>query len=80
MAKVVWPESILDILLELPERERDLILKKTDQLDHFPRLYPVRASGRFRRHRWFLVAEWIVYYRVVGRTVFIRGLWPARIP
>jgi hypothetical protein len=79
MAKVVWPESILDILLELSERERELILDKTDQPEHFPHLYPVRASGRFRRHRWFLAAEWIVYYRVVRNTVYIRGIWPDRI-
>jgi hypothetical protein len=80
MAEIVWPESILEILLDLPDRERELILEKTDQLEHFPHMYPVRASGRFRRHRWFLAAEWIVYYRVVGQNVYIRGLWPARFP
>ncbi len=80
MAKVIWPENILEILLEMPDRERELILEKTDQLEHFPLMYPVRASGRFRRHRWFLAAEWTVYYRVAGHTVTLRGLWPARIP
>jgi len=34
----------------------------------------------FRRHRWFLAGNWLVYYRVVDDTVYIRGLWPARIP
>ncbi len=80
MTQVVWPQSVLDILLELPEREPELILEKADQLERFPRMYPVRASGRFRRHRWFLAADWVVYYRVVGRTAYIRGLWPARLP
>ena len=65
---------------QLADRERELILEKTGQLERFPRMYPVRAAGRFRRHRWFLAADWIVYYRVVGQTVYIRGLWPARIP
>jgi hypothetical protein len=80
MAEVFWPQSILDVLLELPDRERELIIEKVDPLASFPRMYPVRASGRFRRHRWFLAANWIVYYRVMGDTVYIRGLWPARIP
>jgi hypothetical protein len=80
MADVVWPQSVLDILLELPKDERELIIEKVDQLTSFPRMYPVRASGRFRRHRWFLAANWIVYYRVTGDTVYIRGLWPAKIP
>lgn len=80
MARVVWPESVLDILLELPERERDLILQKTELLERFPRIYPVRVAGRFRRHRWFLAGNWLVYYRVMEDTVYIRGLWPARIP
>jgi hypothetical protein len=80
MADIVWPQNVLDILLELPERDRELIIEKVDQLAMFPRMYPVRASGRFRRHRWFLAANWIVYYRVIGDTVYIRGIWPARMP
>ena len=80
MAQVVWPQSVLDLLLELPKRERKLILDKVDRLRQFPRMYPVRAQGRFRRHRWFFAANWLVYYRVVEQTVYIRGLWPARIP
>ena len=80
MADIFWPQSVLDILLELPERECESILNKIDQLEQFPRMYPVRASGRFRGHRWFLAGNWLVYYRVVGETVFVRGLWPARVP
>jgi len=80
MAGVVWPESILQLLLELPDYDRNLILRKADALQHFPRMYPVRSTGRFRNHRWFLAGKWIVYYRLVGKTVYVRGLWPARIP
>ena len=43
-------------------------------------MYPVRMTGRFRSHRWFQAQNWIVYYRVSDDTVYIRGLWPARIP
>ncbi len=80
MAEVVWPESVLEVLMELTDYERELIVEKAGQLERFPRMYPVRMKGRFRRHRWFLAANWIVYYRVVGDTVTIRGLWPARMP
>ena len=80
MAQVVWPQSVLGLLLELPGRERELILDKVDRLRRFPRMYPVRTKGRFRRHRWFLAGNWLVYYRVVEQVVYIRGLWPARIP
>ncbi len=80
MADIVWPESILEVVLELPERERDLIIEKAGQLARSPRMYPVRPKGRFRRHRWFLAGNWIVYYRVLGDTVFMRGIWPARLP
>jgi hypothetical protein len=80
MADIVWPQSILDILLELSEREREIILDQVDQLERFPRMYPARASGPFRGHRWFLASNWLVYYRVVDETIYIRGLWPARIP
>ncbi len=80
MAEVLWPESVLQVLMELPDREREIILQKVSLLDESPRMYPVRMTGRFRSHRWFLAQNWIVYYRVSDDTVYIRGLWPARIP
>ena len=80
MAQILWPESVLDVLLELPEREREIILDKATLLERFPRMFPARMKGRFRGHRWFLAENWIVYYRVSDETVYIRGLWPARIP
>ena len=80
MAVVHWPESVLEVLSELPERERDVILEKVTLLERFPRRVPVRMKGRFRNHRWFLAQNWIVFYRVSDDAVYIRGLWPARIP
>jgi len=79
-AQVVWADPIRDLLLELPEKERREILEKADRPERFPRMYPVRARGRFRGHRWFLAGNWLVYYRVVEHIVYIRALWPARIP
>lgn len=80
MAEILWPERVLEVLLELPEREREIILEKVSLLERFPRLHPVRTKGRFRNHRWLLAQNWIVYYRASGDTVYVRGLWPARIP
>jgi mRNA-degrading endonuclease RelE of RelBE toxin-antitoxin system len=80
MAKVYWPESVLEVLSELPERERQIILEKVTLLERFPRMFPIRPKGRFRNHRWFLARDWIVYYRFREGNVYIRGLWPARIP
>ncbi len=80
MAEVLWPERVLEVLLELPEREREIILRKVSLLEEYPRMFPVRMKGRFRSHRWLLAHNRIVYYRVSDDTVYIRGLWPARIP
>jgi hypothetical protein len=80
VAQVVWPQSVVDVLLDLPTKEQSAILEKVQQLERFPRMYPVRMTGRFRRHRWLLAGDWLVYYRVVESTVYIRALWPARIP
>ena len=80
MTKVVWPDYLLEILRELSEKQREVILKKVDRLERFPFLYPVRRKGRFRRLRWFVAGEWIVYYQVAADTVYIRVLWPARLP
>jgi hypothetical protein len=79
--KVVWASSVGELFLELPDRDRESILERLELVELFPQMYPVRAqSKRFRRHRWFCAGEWLVYYRVVDNVVYIRGLWPARIP
>ena len=80
MARVVWSEPAASVLRELPVKTRALILQKTRLLRQFPRMYPVQRRGRFRRHRRFLAGDWLVFYRVVGNAVYVRGLWPARIP
>ena len=80
MARVLWTRAAQNVLIDLPVALQEEIARKTRPLARFPRMYPVRQHGRFRRHRHFLVKVWIVFYRVVDNTVYIRGLWPARIP
>jgi len=80
MAEVVWPQSIIDFMLEMPEPEREAILQKARRLESFPEMYPVRATGPYRGCRWFLAGPWLVYYRFTEGKVYLRALWPARIP
>jgi hypothetical protein len=80
VAKIDWPDFIEGLLDELDPQEVKLIFEKTRILRQFPRLYPIRTKGRFRRHRRVLAGRWMVYYKVVDDIVYIRGLWPAQIP
>ena len=80
MAEVIWPQSLIDLMLEMPEPECKRILEKARLLEAFPEMYPVRVSGPFRGHRWFVAGSWLVYYRVVDDKVYLRAIWPARIP
>lgn len=80
MAEVIWPQSLIDLMLEMPEPERERILERVSRLESFPEMYPVRATGPYRGHRWFLAGPWLVYYRVVEGKVHVRVIWPARIP
>jgi hypothetical protein len=78
---VIWTRSVWELFGELPMFEREVILERLEYLAHFPHMYPVRFKGRrFRRHRWFQAGNWLVYYRVVENTIYIRGIWPSRIP
>lgn len=79
-ARIVWFQAAEEVFLELPAPDREEVLAKLSLVQHFPRMYQTIPRGRFRRHRRFVVGEWIVYYRVVGNTVYVRGLWPARVP
>jgi hypothetical protein len=80
MAEILWPRSLIDLMLELPDTECASILAKVQQLEAFPEMYPVRSSGPFRGHRWFLAGRWLIYYRVVEEKVFLRAIYPARLP
>ena len=78
---IIWADPVRDLLLSLPEKEQERIAQKLLLLERFPYKFPVRSKGRrFRRHRWFHAGNWLLYYRVAGNTVYIRGLWPAQIP
>ena len=80
-SSIFWVPSVRELFLELPDRERESILERLELVELFPHMFPVRTrSKRFRRHRWFRGIDWIVYYRVVGKDVYIRGVWPARMP
>ena len=79
-ARIIWAPSVRDVASELPTETQEIILEKLDLLETFPRLYQVCEKGRFRRCRRFVAEDWVVYYRVIGNTVYVRGLWPARIP
>jgi hypothetical protein len=80
-ASIIWADPVRDLFLLLPDSEREEILMRVKMLAHFPQMYPVRMKGRrFRRHRWFQAGNWLIFYRFVSNTVYIRGLWPARIP
>jgi hypothetical protein len=79
--EVVWTYSVWELFGELPKHEREAIPDHLKFLRQFPHMYPVRFKGRrLRRHRWVQAGNWLVYYRVVENTIYIRGIWPARIP
>lgn len=79
-APVVWADPVRDLAIEIPSGEQRRIFDKIQLLSFFPYMYPVRTRGRFRRHRFFQAGNWLVFYKVVEGVVYIRGLWPARIP
>jgi hypothetical protein len=81
MTRIVWADPVKYLVYELPESEQNAIFEHLTNLARLPHMYPVRTKGRrFRRHRWFHAGNWLVYYRVVENTIYIRGIWPARIP
>jgi plasmid stabilization system protein ParE len=80
VAEVIWPQRLVDLVLEMADRDRDLIFQKIAHLESFPEMYPVRASGPFRGLRFFVAGPWLVYYRVADDKVYLRALYPARLP
>ena len=78
---IAWAETVRELFLELPDRDRENILERLEVLAVFPQMYQVRARNRrFRRHRRLRVGNWHIFYKVVDNVVYIRGLWPAQVP
>jgi plasmid stabilization system protein ParE len=80
MAEIIWPQTLVDLVLDLPDRDRDLIFRKIARLEEFPKMYPVRTSGPFRGLRFALAGRWLIYYRVADDKVYLRAIYPARLP
>lgn len=80
MVEVIWPQRLVDLVLEMQDRDRELIFERIAWLEIFPEIYPVRTFGRFRGHRCAVAGSWLIYYRYTEGKVFIRAIWPARIP
>jgi hypothetical protein len=80
VAELIWPQSLVDLLLEMPDRDRDQIFRKVSRLERFPEMYPIRSHGPFRGCRWFVSTRWLIYYRVIGEAVHLRAIHPARLP
>ena len=80
MFEVIWPQRLIDHILEMPDRECEEIFHKTVLLESFPEMYPVKTSGRFRGHRCAVAGSWLIYYRFIEGKVYLRAIWPARIP
>ena len=80
MAEVIWPQRLVDLVLEMPDREREQIFQKIAHLEAFPEMNPVRTFGPFRGHRCVVAGPWLIYYRVMEGKVYLRAIWPARIP
>jgi len=80
-ARIVWADPVRDPAFSFPMEDQQEIFGKIALLARFPNMYAVRSkSRRFRRHRCFHAGNWLVYYRVVDNTVYIRGLWRDLIP
>ena len=69
MADIVWPEWVLDVCFELPDREQAIIQERLKLVGSFPEMYAVRPSGRFRGNRHFVAGNWVVYYKYRDGTV-----------
>ena len=69
MAEVIWPQTLVDLVLELPDREREQIFQNVARLEAYPEMYPVRTTGPFRGLRFVLAGPWLIYYRYVDGKV-----------
>ncbi len=77
--EIEWFRPVRDLADALPAKDQEAMDETLKYVALFPDMCPLRRKGRFRNHRWFNVRNrWIVFYRHVGDTIYVRGLYPAR--
>jgi plasmid stabilization system protein ParE len=72
--KILWTQTALDQLEEVPRRPAEQILAKLEAASRHPEMYPVRQRGRHRGIRWFPAGAWLVFYEVSEDALVVRGI------
>jgi len=75
---VLWTDTALDGLAEVPASTGQEILRKIRSARRFPNMYPARQRGRYRGYRWFPAGEWLVFYQVTGKRLIVMGILHGR--
>lgn len=80
--RIAFFPPVLEVFQSLPATEQEAIVEKLELLQHFPYMYePWSRSRRFRRYRQFVAGgNCRIFYRVSDNVIWLRGLWPARLP
>ena len=80
MADVIYTNTFLAVFSELSAREQAMIVDSAEYLKTFPEMFKRVETGRFRGSRVFAAGNWLVYYQYRSGAVYLRNIWPARIP
>jgi hypothetical protein len=80
VADVVFTDPFLQVFSALSPRGQAQIMYHVELLEAFPKMYKRVQTGGFRGCHVFATDNWLVYYKVRSGTVYLRNLWPARIP
>jgi hypothetical protein len=80
VSEVVFTDPFLRVFSALSAREQAEIMDKVELLEMFPRMYKRIRGGEFAGCHVFIAGNWLVYYKIRSGTVYLRNVWPARIP
>ena len=75
---VLWTDTALADLAEVPAATGQEILRKIRSARRFPNMYPERQRGRYRGYRWFPAGEWLVFYQATGKRLNVMGILHGR--
>jgi plasmid stabilization system protein ParE len=72
--KILWTETALRHLEEVPRRPAEQILARLETASQFPQMFPARQRGRYRGYHWFPAEDWLVFYSIVDESLIVRGI------
>ena len=76
---VLFGDGVAELFSTLPRAVQKEAARSLDLIKAFPRMYPIRRQGLMRGYRYFVVKDYLFYYRLSSSEIHVSAIIPGRM-